>query len=124
MNQVSPVLRSAGNGRYFHWCPACEEMHQIYSVSGWTFDGNLQKPTFSPSFKHGGLRCKNIDGRWTGEYVRDDHGKPADGTCHYIITGGMIQFCPDSWHKRSDIIAMPTIPQHLVSDGFDRETQD
>ena len=122
--QVSPILRSAGNGRYFHWCPACEEMHQIYSVSGWTFNGDLEKPTFSPSFKHGGNRTVNVDGRWAGEWVRDAGGNLVDGTCHYIITDGRIQFCPDSWHKRSDIVSMPLIPAHLRDEGFDKETQD
>ncbi|SRR5258708_769494 len=120
MNQVSPILRRA-TGRYFHWCPACEEMHQL--PDSWTFNGDVNKPTFSPSFKHSGLRTVNIDGRWTGEWVRDVAGKPVDGTCHYIITDGKIQFCSDSWHKRSDIVAMPPIPRHLA-DEFDKETQD
>lgn len=111
MNQVSPVLRRAAD-RYFHWCPACEEMHPL--PDSWTFDGNVNKPTFAPSFKHTGLRTVNVNGRWTGEWVRDlDTGLPIDGTCHYIITNGMIQFCSDSWHKRSDIIAMPPIPAGL-----------
>lgn len=121
MSQVSQVLRR-GVDRYFHWCPACEEMHPLFDRAPWTFDGNLDKPTFSPSFKHEGLRGVNVNGRWTGEWVRDINGKPVDGTCHYIVTGGMIQFCQDSWHKRSDIVAMSPIPPHL--ENFDRETQD
>jgi hypothetical protein len=111
MSQVSRVLRR-GQGRYFHWCPACEEMHPL--PDSWKFDGNVESPTFSPSFKHGGLRTVNVNGRWTGEYVRDENGKPVDGTCHYIITDGKIQFCVDSWHRRSDIVAMPPIPEGLT----------
>jgi hypothetical protein len=42
--------------------------------------------------------------------------------CHYIITDGKIQFCPDSWHRRSDIVQMPLIPD-WISD-FGQETQD
>lgn len=110
MSQVSKVLRR-GIGRYFHFCPACEEMHQL--PDSWKFDGNLESPTFSPSFKHSGLRCVNVNGRWTGDYVRDAKGEPTDGTCHYIITAGKIQFCADSWHRRSDIVAMPPIPDGL-----------
>jgi hypothetical protein len=105
---VSSILRR-GQGRYFHWCPACEEMHQL--PDSWTFNGDVERPTFSPSFKHGGLRSVIKDGRWTGEYHRGPGGEPLDGTCHYFITGGMIQFCPDSWHKRSDIVAMPPLPR-------------
>jgi hypothetical protein len=110
--QVSGILRRA-HGRYMHWCPACEEMHPLPD-NGWTFSGDVNKPTFSPSFKHGGLRTVNVDGVWTGEWVRGADGKPVDGTCHYIITDGTIQFCSDSWHKRSDIVAMPPIPPGLT----------
>lgn len=110
MSQVSSVLRR-GEGRYFHWCPACEEMHPL--PDSWQFDGNVEKPTFSPSFKHGGKQAVHVNGRWTGEFVRDANGKPLDWICHYIITNGMIQFCSDSSHGRSDIVPMPNIPDHL-----------
>lgn len=113
MNQVSPILRR-GRDRYFHWCPACEEMHPL--PDGWNFNGNINKPTFSPSFKHGGVRKVVVDGKWTGEWVRDADGMPVDGTCHYIITDGTIQFCRDSWHGRSDIVAMPAIPPFVSDD--------
>lgn len=110
MSKVSAVLRR-GEGRYFHWCPACEQMHQL--PDSWKFDGNVDKPTFSPSFKHGGHRIEVVNGKWTGEWVRDADGKLVDGTCHYIITDGKIQFCSDSWHRRSDIVAMPPIPDGI-----------
>lgn len=119
--QVSSILRRA-HDRFFHWCPACEEMHPLPD-SGWKFSGDVNKPTFTPSFKHSGLRTVNVNGKWTGEWVRDAAGNPVDGTCHYIITAGNIQFCPDSWHKRSDIVAMPAIPADLADD-FGKETQD
>lgn len=112
MGQVSAVLRR-GQGRYFHRCPACEEMHQLPD-NGWTFDGNVDRPTFSPSFKHGGLRARVEKGRWTGEWHRGADGKALDGTCHYIITAGMIQFLNDSWHRRSDTIPMPEIPSFIT----------
>jgi hypothetical protein len=51
-----------------------------------------------------------VDGRWTGEWVRGADGKPLDGTCHYVITDGKILFCSDSWHGRSDSVAMPPVP--------------
>lgn len=103
MNQVSPILRRA-EGRYFHWCPACEEMHPL--PDSWTFNGDLCKPTFSPSFKHTLVR-------WTGGIDPVTHlgrGDRQQVVCHYIITDGKIQFCPDSWHGRSDIVQMPLLP--------------
>lgn len=123
MSQVSPILRRAGDG-WIHWCPACEQCHRLPDL-GWTFNGDLQHPTFSPSFKHGGRRTLMKEGVWTGEWHRGPDGQPLDGTCHYIITDGKIQFCPDSWHNRSDIVQMPLIPPHLDDSGFfARETQD
>jgi hypothetical protein len=111
LNQVSPILRR-GSQRYFHWCPACESLHPLPD-HGWTFNGDVHRPSFSPSFKQGGLRMVIVNGCWNGEYHRGADGKPLDGTCHYFITDGLIQFCGDSWHGRSDIVAMPVIPQEL-----------
>lgn len=108
--QVSSVLRR-GRGRYFHWCPACEEMHPL--PDSWTFNGDADRPSFSPSFKHTFFRR-----------IGDQAAKPQGemSVCHYIITDGLIQFCVDSWHKRSDIVAMPPIPEHVRD--FGQETQD
>jgi Family of unknown function (DUF6527) len=112
MGKIGAVLRR-GQGGYFHWCPACKHMHKL--PDGWAFNGNIEKPTFHPSFKHDGKRIVVVDGNWTGEWVRDAAGNAVDGTCHYLIADGMIQFCADSWHGRSDIVPMPEIP-HLISD--------
>lgn len=110
MSQVSPILRRARD-RFFHWCPACEEMHPL--PDSWRFNGDVNKPTFAPSFKQ------------TFTYWPEgaDVRAGVERVCHYFITDGNIQFCHDSWHKRSDIVAMPMIPKH-VHDGFSIETQD
>lgn len=102
--RVSAVLRR-GTGRFFHWCPACESLHPLPD-HGWTFNRDVDRPSFAPSFAQG--------------YV-DAFGN--ERRCHYIITDGLIQFCPDSWHGRSDIVAMPPIPQSVI-DAFPIETQD
>lgn len=111
MSQVSPTMRR-GTGRYFHWCPACEEMHPL--PDGWKFNGSLDRPTFTPSFKQS--FSKPIAGNGVAP------GSVALLVCHYIITDGLIQFCSDSWHKRSDIVAMPPLPK--AADPFLIETQD
>lgn len=72
----------------------------------WKFNGDVRRPTFQPSLRQ--------------ERARD--GKD----CHYIVADGKIQFCPDSWHGRSDIVQMPLIPE-AFRDGdptFGIETQD
>lgn len=108
--QVSSTMRR-GRGCYLHWCPACQEMHAL--PDNWSFNGDFDRPTFAPSFKHVGLRRVMREGRWTGEWHRGPDGEPLDGTCHYTITGGLIQFHMDSWHRRSDIVAMPPLPSGL-----------
>lgn len=107
MSLVSPILRRA-EGRYFHWCPACEEMHPL--PDSWQFNGDVNKPTFLPSFAQSFVPEKVL-----AEFF-DKGGAPVsrEVKCHYFITDGLIQFCQDSWHKRSDIVAMPVIPKHLT----------
>lgn len=112
MGQVSAKMRR-GEGRYFHWCPACQEMHPL--PDGWTFNGDLEKPTFAPSFKHTGKQCVIENGKWTGEWVRDANGNAVDWCCHYILTAGQLQFCGDCSHALAgQTIDMPDLPPDLT----------
>lgn len=84
MKKLSPVIacvinQDGGNGRMLHYCPACDQLHFLPET--WQFDGNLDSPSFSPSFRQ--MR------------VRD--GKD----CHYNITNGQIVWHSDSWHGRT-----------------------
>ena len=116
MNQVSRFLRR-GEGRYYHWCPACLEMHQL--PDSWTFNGDLSKPTFQPSFKHTGLmRNKDANGKWIGEgrdaWLYDAEGKPIPEVCHYILTDGILNFCGDCTHAfAGKSVPLPELPIEL-----------
>jgi hypothetical protein len=110
MSQASAILRRGVAG-FFHWCPACQEMHPL--PDSWTFNRDVERPTFSPSFKQ----------TFTHWPDRNDVTRGEERVCHYFICDGQIQFCFDSWHKRSDVVAMPQIPAHL-RDTFSHETQD
>ncbi len=114
--QVSPILRKTVTG-HAHWCPACEQVHIL--PDSWKFNGDVDKPTFSPSFKHTFVR-------WSGGSTPNGigMGQREQIVCHYIVTDGKIQFCADSWHKRSDIVQMPLLPPPHEDDGFPKETQD
>jgi hypothetical protein len=99
MSLVSPILRRAENG-FIHWCPGCDEAHHV-PVSGrvaWTFDGNVEAPTFSPSVCH--RWGSYADPKWVDEDAGDS------GICHYFIRAGKIAFCSDSTHH----LAGQTVP--------------
>jgi Family of unknown function (DUF6527) len=70
--QISSKLRRDESG-FDHWCPGCQEMHHLPD-RGWKFNGNTEKPTFTPSFKHSGLKRIFADGKWTGDWERDGNG--------------------------------------------------
>jgi len=93
MAKISSVLRKCEGG-YLHWCDGCDSYHIInvetpnaHTGAKWTFDGNVESPTFSPSI--------NIV-----------------GVCHYFIRQGMIQYCSDSKHS----LAGTTVPLPKLKD--------
>lgn len=67
-------------------CPGCGMSHVF--DSRWTFNGNFEAPTFSPS-----LRAS-----WP------------EGQCHFFVTDGKIIFCDDSTHdKKGTTVDLPKI---------------
>lgn len=62
---------------YVFFCPGCECSHLF--DKRWTFNGDLDKPTFSPS-----LLCN------------PDH-EPS--RCHSFVRDGKIEFLTDCFHK-------------------------
>jgi hypothetical protein len=126
MGQAGPKMRRTTQG-YAWWCPACGEMHPL--PDGWTFNGDLDRPTFTPSFKRGPsiLAVNDEHGRWLGRWVmRDKEGNavervarqpgdvPVTWCCHYIITAGQVAYCSDCTHyMATETIAMPDLPPAL-----------
>lgn len=76
---MNVVLEGANEHRFFFWCPGCECMHQI-DAQRWTFNGDLKKPTVSPSIL---VTMPHADG---------------DQRCHSYVTDGRIRFLGDSTH--------------------------
>lgn len=63
-------------------CPGCKDWHVIRTgPDGWTWDGSVDVPTFSPSV-----------------LVQGPIGGVADGRCHSFVTAGRIEFLSDSTH--------------------------
>lgn len=111
----SPYLRRAEDA-YVHWCPGCEEVHRL--PDSWQFNGNIQSPTFKPSFKHSGMKRNIVDGKWIGEgvdaWIYDNKGKPIPYICHYILTNGILNFCDDCTHSLAGkSIPIPKLPEYL-----------
>lgn len=111
MSQVSPSLRRLSDA-YAHFCPGCEAMHRL--PDSWQFNGDVNNPTFTPSFKHSGMKTVIVDGEWTGEWERDAQGKPIPYVCHYILTNGILNFCNDCTHSLSG----KSVPLALLPDYY------
>lgn len=101
MSALSSILRSAEGGRLTFWCPGCKEPHAIkHGNGGWTWNGNADKPTFTPSILVSGIQTEKDDaGKWTGEWVLDAQGNTIPTICHSFVTDGRIQFLGDCTHE-------------------------
>lgn len=86
---------------YVFWCQGCERVHPYRVAKGltetndrpmWTFNGDLDKPTFSPSLL----------------VYPSNHpdGTPYQVRCHLFLIDGHIQYCSDSEHS----LAGQTVP--------------
>ena len=71
---------------YFFRCPGCDDLHQVVVDKSepqpvWEFNGDLEKPTFSPS-----ILCFRME------------GKKRITTCHSFVENGKIRYLTDSLH--------------------------
>jgi hypothetical protein len=87
-----------------HFCPGCKHEHVFYIEYGsvrWTFDGNLERPTFKKSMLVFMPEQK------------DDAGKVVRAQrtlCHYHLVDGVLHFCKDSPHFAGKKVALPDLP--------------
>jgi Family of unknown function (DUF6527) len=100
------------SGEYAHWCPACGYEHEIAvarpngSGAKWSFDGNVEKPTFSPSIN---LRINTPD-------MKEYNACAGTTICHYFVRAGKIVFCSDCTHVlKGQTVDLPPIPLREVS---------
>jgi len=86
------VVRTMGNDLVAVWCPACDDavVLGVNTPHGWTFDGNMEKPTFEPSIK-----------------VMGNTGTK-DTVCHSFLRAGVWQFLDDCTHAMRGM--MPVVP--------------
>lgn len=94
-----PVIKELDpKGAYWLDCPGCNAPHIVYvnktnypDYPSWSFNGDLAKPTFSPSLLVTWPNKKRMN---------------AGGRCHSFIRDGNIQFLPDCTH----VLAGQTVP--------------
>ncbi len=66
-----------GGKQLWFYCPGCKCSH-AFTLPNWTWNGSLEKPTFSPS-----LLC---------------NGHDPSSRCHSFVKDGRIQFLEDCHH--------------------------
>jgi len=91
---MSKVYKSS-DGAYIIECPGCKRYH-CYDER-WEFNGDFEKPTFTPSYLSKYKHPKGYDNdnpaplEYKGEYVYE--------VCHSFVTDGKIQFLNDCTHE-------------------------
>lgn len=102
MKKLSNVLYQGLSGVFF-FCKGCDDIHILpvkeYNpqnrTSVWDWDGNVEKPTFSPSI--------------SVTYPNTLHG---DAICHSFVRNGQIQYLNDCTHElKGQTIDLPNIPE-------------
>jgi hypothetical protein len=102
VSKLRPVDYGNGERGYSFWCPGCSERHGVPTTGSreWGFNGDVDRPTFTPSIK--------VEG------VKDPWGPDFDPTptvCHSIVTDGRIAFCGDSTHAlKGQTVDLPEEP--------------
>ena len=96
-----PKIRIAGHKdsprkTYLFWCPGCDTAHGPNDT--WQFNGDVDKPTLSPSILVNGTV------------------KPYPGMirCHSFVTDGKIQFLSDCTHDLTgQTVELPDWPDSM-----------
>lgn len=75
-------------------CPGCKHVHRV-PPKRWNWNGDLEKPTLSPSVRH---------------FIPQSEYGPEKTICHYFIRNGNIEYCNDCEHELSGkTVTLPDI---------------
>lgn len=118
MSALGSKLRLCDGGTVLFKCPGCGETHGIKTgPGGWTFNGNGDAPTFSPSILvRNGHHAQNFapgDSCWcTYKAQHPDEPAPFEcRVCHSFVTDGRIQFLTDCTHALAgQTVDLPDYP--------------
>ena len=86
-----------GGESVWFWCLGCATHHRFVIKLGegesgpcWSFDGDLEKPTFSPS-----LRCN--------PNLTPEHKAAGGHRCHLFLRAGMVEYLADCTHEYAGV---------------------
>lgn len=113
-------LRTQEGEQLAFWCPGCDTAHAIRTgANGWTFNGDYDRPTFTPSvlvtsghYLHG-----DEPGNCYCDFA-ERHPEAAKGCtfkcarCHSYVTDGRIQFLGDCTHALVGQTVDLPMPEH------------
>lgn len=104
MGKLSEILRYGEDGALMFWCPGCDGAHVVHVGVGsgprWGYNGNPDKPTFTPSILVRGetwsppVTSENMDEFKRAPWPQDKIAS----ICHSFVTDGRIQFLGDCTH--------------------------
>jgi hypothetical protein len=104
MSALSKILRDAEGGLLIFWCQGCDQCHGV-RVDGkkpsWTWNGDAEHPTFTPSIlvRHYRISPEGMDMIKRGDPPLDGDRYPgADIVCHSWVTEGRIKYLNDCTH--------------------------
>ncbi len=117
MAKVYPTRDDAGKLRgYAIICPGCGDHHEFRTVGPyvWQFDGNKERPTFTPSMKYEAGPLADPDGL---ALVPGSKNR----VCHSFVRAGYIEFLGDCTHEmRGKTVELPEIDPVYVQDKEER----
>ena len=115
MSALSRILRDTTDNGLMFWCPGCNEAHRIQHGAGggprWGWNGDIEKPTFTPSILVQGV--KRMTDTEHASYMRGEGLPPAiPFTCHSFVADGNIQFLGDCSHALAgQTVPLPDFPR-------------
>lgn len=117
------MLKTATGYRF--WCPGCKDTHEFWTDKpggfNWSFNGNVDKPTFSPSLLirtgHYATGHKPGESCWcTYNAEHPDKKSPFEcGVCHLFLESGMLKFLSDCTHPLAgQTVELPNLPEKFT----------
>lgn len=109
-----------------YWCIGCEAGHtiEVEDEKAWTWDGNVNKPTFSPSILSMPREKLNESGKLLvqsnrGSELTDEH-RIKTPRCHCFVKNGRIEYLSDSEHSLAgqtvDMVPLPDRYREFLED--------